>query len=301
MYDTTGKVDDQGPNVNYEDIFEQFFGKNRQGGGFPGGGFPGGGFPGGGFQGGGFPGGGDFQGDFEGFGHRTERKRGVDVHLTDDITLKDAIYGTTKDFNYLVQKKCVTCTGSGKNKSMESRCPVCQGSGVAQNGFFKTNCQSCSGSGKIAPNCSSCSGKGTTSSKTELSVTTPKFLNTGHKLKGKGRGHAGVNGGEDGDLVLTLNVLPDPMFRRNNNIIESTININMFQAILGSTTKVSGLDRKDQKVITIPPGTQNGHFQKEFFSGVEHHFYFNILMPQNLNKDHISMIQQIGYQIGEKF
>jgi molecular chaperone DnaJ len=304
MYDTTGQVDDQGPNVNYEDIFDQFFGKNRQGGGFPGGGFgQGGGFPGGGFPGGGFPGGGsEFQGDFEGFGgHKTERKRGVDVHINDEISLKDAIYGTTKDVHYLVQKRCGTCTGTGKNKSIESKCPVCQGSGVSQNGFFKTKCQSCSGSGKISPSCSSCSGKGTISSKTDLTVTTPRFMQNEHKLKGRGRGHAGVNGGEDGDLVLTLNILPDAMFRRNNNIIESTININMFQAILGSTTKVTGLDRKEQKTITIPPYSQNGHFQKEFFGGVEHHFFFNIIMPHNLSKDHIRLIQQIGYQIGEKF
>eukprot|EP01080_Neovahlkampfia_damariscottae_P000849 gene849-9098_t len=297
MYDTTGQVDDQGGQyANYEDIFEQFFGGKRGQAG--GGGFGGNGFPGGGFQGGGFPGGGF---DQESGNQRTERKRGVDVHLQDFVTLKEAIYGSKKDVSYRVEKKCDSCSGSGKIKSQESKCHVCNGTGASSAGFFNMACQNCGGKGKVSPNCQSCDGKGTQMKTSELSVTTPKFLKDGQVLKGKGKGHAGLNGGPNGDLFLTLKIHNDALFQRNGNVIESKVNINLFQAILGSEVKVRGLNRAEEKTIKIPPKSQNGDYQKEFFEGVEHHFFFNITMPTYWSEEHLNLIRQIGYQSGEKF
>jgi len=292
MYDTTGQVDDQGQ-VNYDDIFKDFFGKGRGGAsGFGGNGFPGGGF------GGGFPGGGE---GFEQQNQRTERKRGVDIHLQDTVTLYEAIYGSKRDVTYRVEKLCDSCQGSGTIKSEEKTCQICNGSGVSTSGFFQTACPNCNGKGKVAPNCLSCHGKGTQMKTTTATVATPKFLKDGQVLKGREKGHAGLNGGKNGDLFLTLKIQNDAMFKRNKNFIESTININMFQAILGGEIKVRGLNRKEEKIIKIPPKTQNGDYQVEFFEGVEHHFFFNVTMPSHWSKEHLDLIRQIGYQSGEKF
>ena len=79
----------------------------------------------------------------------------------------------------------------------------------------------------------------------------------GQKLKIKGKGAPGVNGGEPGDLYIKIKVLPHPVFERDGDNLKTTVDIDLYTAVLGGEVEVKTLDGKKVK-IKIPAGTQNG-------------------------------------------
>ena len=74
------------------------------------------------------------------------------------------------------------------------------------------------------------------------------------KLSGKGR--AGINGGANGDLFVTIRVEPDSRFERRGDNLYTDLNIDMFTAILGG--KVSLKIFKKTVSLNIKPDTQSG-------------------------------------------
>ena len=90
----------------------------------------------------------------------------------------------------------------------------------------------------------------------EINVKIPRGIGAGKKLRLGGKGAPGVNGGMPGDLYLNINILPHPIFARDNNDIYVEKTINFSQAILGVTVDVPIIDGSTKR-IKIPPGTQN--------------------------------------------
>jgi len=75
-------------------------------------------------------------------------------------------------------------------------------------------------------------------------------------LSVRGQGNAGVNGGETGDLFVTVTVLRHTVFERNGTSVLVTIPITFSQAALGAEIEVPTLDGKVK--YTVPEGTQTG-------------------------------------------
>jgi len=90
----------------------------------------------------------------------------------------------------------------------------------------------------------------------EISVKIPAGINAGKKLRLGGKGSPGINSGMPGDLYLNINILPHPIFARDNNDIYVEKTINFSQAVLGVTIDVPTIDGSTKR-IKIPPGTQN--------------------------------------------
>ena len=59
-----------------------------------------------------------------------------------------------------------------------------------------------------------------------------------------------------GDLYLTIEVLPDKQFLRDNDDLKTTVPTDLFTMLLGGKLSVPGIDRTVN--LPIPPGTQNG-------------------------------------------
>ena len=94
--------------------------------------------------------------------------------------------------------------------------------------------------------------------KTEkLMVTIPAGIDDGARLSLRGKGDAGLNGGEDGDLVLFITVRPDKYFVREGNDVYIQMPVSMTQAALGASIFVPTVDGSDIKV-DIPQGVQSG-------------------------------------------
>jgi curved DNA-binding protein len=90
----------------------------------------------------------------------------------------------------------------------------------------------------------------------ELSVKIPAGIESGAKLRVAGRGAAGRFGGPAGDLFLTINVGPDPIFQREGDDIVMTHEVKFSQAALGGSVDVPTME--GPKRIKIPAGIQSG-------------------------------------------
>jgi molecular chaperone DnaJ len=71
-----------------------------------------------------------------------------------------------------------------------------------------------------------------------------------------GHGHAGRGGGEPGDLRLTIQVEPHPLFTRAGHDLHLVLPIAIHEAALGARVEVPTLDQPVR--LRVPPGTQSG-------------------------------------------
>ncbi|MFH1372655.1 MAG: DnaJ C-terminal domain-containing protein [bacterium] len=92
-----------------------------------------------------------------------------------------------------------------------------------------------------------------------LSVKIPRGIDNGGRIRLAGQGMPGPKGApgaQNGDLIITVQVMPDQNFERKGNDIYTTVTISFKQAILGCKVNVKTLTK--QVALTVPPGTQPG-------------------------------------------
>jgi len=74
-------------------------------------------------------------------------------------------------------------------------------------------------------------------------------------LRMKGKGGQGLNGGPNGDLLITVHVSRDSRFERKGDDLYFDEPLDVYTAVLGGKITVQGLDKAVN--ITIPPGTDS--------------------------------------------
>lgn len=79
-------------------------------------------------------------------------------------------------------------------------------------------------------------------------------------LRLKGQGELSRKGGEPGDLFMTVIIKPHAVFTRKESDLYSTVNVDLYSAVLGRKVPVQTM--KGQMYMTIPPGTQQGEVLK---------------------------------------
>lgn len=89
----------------------------------------------------------------------------------------------------------------------------------------------------------------------KLRITIPAGIANGQRIKLAGKGGQGTNGGTDGDLYLTLHILPDPRFERQDDDLMTTAHIDLYTALLGGETTIDTLT--GQVRLKVKPLTQN--------------------------------------------
>ena len=229
---------------------------------------------GGGRQGGGGFGGADFSDIFEDFfgdfgggarsrGRSSSNNRGSDLRYDLSITLQEAYEGKKQDIKFSTTEKCTTCKGNGsKPGSSPDKCTVCGGNGKVRSnqGFFtvQQTCPQCAGTGEEITNpCNDCNGQGNKQTAKKLSVTIPKGVDDGTRIRLAGKGEAGSKGGASGDLYLFINVHTHDLFKRSDENLFFEFPISIADAALGTTIEIPTIDGGRAK-IKIPDGTQNG-------------------------------------------
>jgi len=90
----------------------------------------------------------------------------------------------------------------------------------------------------------------------KLKIKIPQGIEDGGKIRLAGQGQKGYNGQRNGDLIITVRVMPDQNFIRKGNDIYTSITIPFIDAIMGTKAKVKTLTKT--VALTIPPGTQPG-------------------------------------------
>jgi curved DNA-binding protein len=75
-------------------------------------------------------------------------------------------------------------------------------------------------------------------------------------LRIPGRGAAGLSGGPNGDLYLTVKIAPHPDYQRKGNDLLRDLPVNLYTAVLGGKADI--LTLKGKVTVNIPKGTTNG-------------------------------------------
>jgi curved DNA-binding protein len=84
----------------------------------------------------------------------------------------------------------------------------------------------------------------------------PKGATDGHRLRLRGKGGRGINGGPDGDLYLNIALRPHPLFRASGHDLYLDLPLAPWEAVLGAAVQVPTLGGPVQ--LKVPPGTQAG-------------------------------------------
>jgi curved DNA-binding protein len=89
-----------------------------------------------------------------------------------------------------------------------------------------------------------------------LRITIPAGIANGQVIKLKGQGAPGANGGPDGDLFINFTITEDAVYKRLNDDLYLSQDIDLYTAVLGGETTIDTLSGKVK--LKVAPGTQNG-------------------------------------------
>lgn len=149
--------------------------------------------------------------------------RGADVQAQLDIPLTAAIRGGTSSFEFPTSAPCPRCGGVG---------------------FVEDHV------------CPTCTGVGSVHDRKRIELKIPDDVRDGQVLRLGGLGQPGVQGGETGDLHLTLRLRPDGAYRLAGGNVEADVEVTPWDALTGTTVEVhtpgATVDAK------VPPGTAAG-------------------------------------------
>jgi molecular chaperone DnaJ len=285
-----------------------------------------GGFGGGGFPGGGFPGGGNVRvedlGDLGGIfgnlfggggGRRTRRggaagpQRGHDIETELHLDFLEAVHGVTTAVNITSEATCSVCSGTGaKPGTVPETCGTCRGAGsvaVDQGPFsFSQVCPTCGGRGVIVKDrCRHCKGRGIEVRPRTVKVRIPAGVDDGQRIRVKGRGTPGANGGPAGDLYVVVHVAPHPVFARSGRWdLTVKVPVTFPEAALGAHVKVPTLD--SPVTVKVPPGTQSGKTVRVRGKGIPRAsgdpgallVTFDVVVPTHLDDDQRALVEQLG-------
>jgi molecular chaperone DnaJ len=213
---------------------------------------------------------GDMFSDMFGSGRSHSSNRGRDVQIDIDIDFSEVIKGTIKEVSVYKSVSCDRCNGEGGEPgAKETICTTCGGTGHLQktvNTILGTIaqqvvCDDCMGKGKTYDKkCTKCKGVGFYREEVIENIDIPAGINDGQSIAISGKGEVGIDGAPAGDLIITIHVVPDSRFVRDEYNIRTVEHIDFTQAILGDKIKIETVDG-DVK-MKIPSGTQSGEIYK---------------------------------------
>lgn len=199
-------------------------------------------------------------------GRHQQVQHGESIEYKLRITLEDAAQGTRMTITVPRMVSCEVCSGSGMEPgSSKKTCPTCQGRGQMQyrqqsllGSFINVRaCPDCHGSGEIIESpCHKCRGAGRVKEKSKISISVPEGVDSGSRLRLRGQGNAGIEGGPSGDLFIIIELIEHPSLIRDGRHIHSQQAVSYPNAALGTEIEVETLWGAES--LTIPAGTQPG-------------------------------------------
>lgn len=257
---------------------------------------------------------GDFFGDIFGTGSRSRQQngpmRGADIRTTVRVSFEEAVFGTQTEIEMPLKDECPVCKSTGAQPGHPAEnCSKCGGKGqvvFTQQSLFGMartvqTCPDCQGSGKIIRfKCSNCAGSGYVKSKKKIQIKVPAGIDNGQSIRLREMGEPGVNGGERGDLLVTILVDRHPTFERKEYDLFSTEPITFTQAALGGRITLQTIDGPIE--YDIQAGTQTNTKVKLKGKGVptlrnknvrgDHYVTLVVQVPDNLTEEQKNILNQ---------
>ena len=170
--------------------------------------------------------------------------------------------GVTTTVNLTSDAACSTCGGTGAAPGTSPViCSTCGGRGVTQDNqglfSFSQPCRDCGGTGmRVETPCPTCHGGGVERRPRQVKVRIPAGVESGQRIRIKGRGGAGANGAPSGDLYVVVHTDRHEVFGRQGKNLTLTVPLSFPEAALGATITVPTLDKPVS--LKIPAGTKSG-------------------------------------------
>lgn len=211
-------------------------------------------------------------------GPKSRKERGQDALLRVEIDLDEVIFGTHRDLEVDTAILCETCNGSCcQPGTAPVTCDICHGTGSIQravrsllgNVMTSSPCGTCRGYGTvISTPCITCQGQGRIRARRTVPVDIPAGIDTGLRLQMPGSGEVGPAGGPSGDLYLEMKVRHHDVFSRDGDDLLCTLEVEMTDAILGTSATVRALDGDIE--LEVRPGTQSAEVLTIRERGITH-------------------------------
>lgn len=154
---------------------------------------------------------------------KTPPQDGADLYAEVFISIPEANNGVSKIVNILHTEQCPKCRG---RKFINGAC------------------------------CSECNGTGEKNRQRKITVKVPAKVKNETKLRLKGEGNVGKNGGKNGDLFLTIKIEGNKNVRYEGQKVFYDVPIEPFEAVLGTSVSLKTLE--GNILVKIPPRTKNG-------------------------------------------
>ncbi|HEU0248091.1 MAG TPA: molecular chaperone DnaJ [Gaiellaceae bacterium] len=241
----------------------------------------------------GFPGGADPGGRFEEFnlgdlgdllggmfggarqrGGARQPIRGDDLETHVRISFEDSLRGIQVRVPVEAETACSVCHGTGAEPGTAPVvCPQCGGRGVVSDSqglfAFSQPCPRCQGNGSIVEKpCRNCRGLGRERTTKRYAVKIPAGARSGTRVRLKGKGEGGRNGGPAGDLYVVVDVEPSPLFERRGSDLVLDVPVTFAEAALGASVQIPTPD--GSVALKIPAGTEGGKLLRVKGHGAPH-------------------------------
>lgn len=183
---------------------------------------------------------------------------GSNVKVNLKLELREVLRGTTKRIATTRMGLCSKCSGTGSQEQQTKQCHTCNGTGfdLASLVFRKNQtCKACGGSRvqPLKPLCESCKGEGIQVENIQREITVTPLSSRLVTIIGSGN-H--ILGGRPGDLIVDIQVDPDPIYHVQRLDLYRDLKITPTQAILGDVVMVDVFGKSVD--INIPRGCQSG-------------------------------------------
>ncbi|MHA1400108.1 MAG: molecular chaperone DnaJ [Candidatus Heimdallarchaeaceae archaeon] len=243
---------------------------------------------------------------------RSGPRKGSDLVMNYSVSFYDAIFGAKKVVEVPIKKTCPTCNGTGTKAGFSPKvCQTCHGSGyetlTQRSGFTifqrQIQCRTCQGKGQVIENpCPTCKGTGRSRENEKIRLDIPPGVDSGYRLRIKGKGEEGRLGGPRGDLYIRLIVEEHPFYKRQGDDLAAEIYIPYPLAVLGGEITVPTPYGPEK--VTIPKQTADGDvvtlprkgIQRRTSYGVnrgDFHLVIRIDIPKKLTKEQKELLNKL--------
>ena len=193
---------------------------------------------------------------------RPQPERGGDLESRVRLSFEDALAGAQVRVPVDIDAPCHTCHGTGAEPGTSPiTCPQCGGSGTISDshGLFALSqpCPRCRGAGVIVETpCHTCHGTGHERVTLRYAVKIPAGAKDGTRVRLKGKGEPGANGGPAGDLFVVVSVDPSPLYERRDADLVLEVPLTYPEAALGATVEIPTPEGPVN--LKVPAGTESG-------------------------------------------
>ena len=189
-------------------------------------------------------------------------QRGSDVEAEVHLSFEDSLHGIEAKVPVELMTACSQCGGTGAQPGTAPViCPECNGRGVKveSQGLFALSqpCPRCRGNGTVIEQpCPQCKGSGRERRIKTYTVKIKPGVKDGTRIRLKGKGEAGSNGGPAGDLIVLTRVTVSPMYERRGDDLVVQVPVSYATAALGGSVEVP--TPEGPVSLKIPAGSEDG-------------------------------------------